>query len=220
MDEYISIDKLIKLAKSKGINFGSGDPYNRLRYYTKIGWLSHMIRRADRHGNIKGHYPAWSVDRLVLIEDLKSQGYTNEEISEKLKTKTKVEGVFMALASPEIRKQLISYLILIAVSLVLANEIGAIQLGKLKSQIMTVDDLNQQMQIVQNGTSFVPKNQSRIFVTATKIKANSRVYIAFTQNYTPANRYWVSKIVQQDGFEVELDAPVLNNVEFNWWLTQ
>ena len=220
MDEYISIDKLIKLAKSRGVNFGSGDPYNRLRYYTKIGWLSHMIRRSDRRGNIKGHYPIWSVDRLVLIEDLKSQGYTNEEISEKLKTKTKVESVLMAFTSPDIRKQALSYFVLIAVSLILANEMGAIHLGKLKSQIVSVDDMNQQMQIIQNGTSFVPKNQKRIFVTATKIKANSRVYISFTQNYSPANRYWVSNIKQQDGFEVELDAPVADNVEFNWWLTQ
>jgi len=220
MDEYISIDKLIKLAKSRGVNFGSGDPYNRLRYYTKIGWLSHMIRKSDRRGNIKGHYPIWSVDRLVLIENLKSQGYSNEEISEKLKTKTKVESVLTAFASPEIRKQMVLYLILAAVSLILANELGAIHLGKLKSQIVSVDDINQQMQIIQNGTSFVPKNQNRIFITATKIKATSRVYVSFTQNYSPATRYWVSQIKPQDGFEVELDTQVSNNVEFNWWLTQ
>lgn len=220
MDEYISIDKLIKQAKIRGVNFGSGDPYNRLRYYTKIGWLSHMVRKADRKGNIIGHYPTWSVDRLVLIESLKSQGYTNEEISEKLKTKTKVESVLMAVGSPEIRKQLVMYITLVMVTLIFANELGAIHIGKSKSQIVSVDDLNQQMQIVQNGTSFVPKNQNRIFITATQIKANSRVYVSFTQNYSPANRYWVSQIKQQDGFEVSLDAPVSNNVEFNWWLTQ
>ena len=220
MDEYISVDKLIKQAKSRGVNFGSGDPYNRLRYYTKIGWLSHMIRKADRRGNIKGHYPIWSIDRLVLIENLKSQGYTNEEISEKLKTKTKVQSVLMAISSPEIRKQIVMYLILVLVSIILANELGAIHLGKLKSQMLTVTDINQQMQIVQNGTSFVPKNQSKVFIIATKIKANSKVYITFNQNYSPASRYWVSQIKQQEGFELTLDAPVSNNTEFNWWLTQ
>ncbi|NMB91951.1 MerR family transcriptional regulator [candidate division WWE3 bacterium] len=220
MDEYISIDKLIKQAKSKGVNFGSGDPYNRLRYYTKIGWLSHMVRKADKKGNIKGHYPAWSVDRLILIENLKSEGYTNEEISEKLKTKNKIESFLMAVSSPEIRKQVVIYLTLIAVSITLASELGFIHLGKSKSQIMTVSDISQQTQIIQNGTSFVPKNQSKVFITAEGIKANSKVYVSFNQDYTPASRYWVSQIKPQEGFELTLDTPVSYNSEFSWWLTQ
>ena len=220
MDDFISIDKLIRQAKTKGINFGSGDPYNRLRYYTKIGWLPHMIRRSDRRGNISGHYPAWSVDRLVMIENLKSQGYTNEEISEKLKTKNSIQGILSAVTSPEIRKQTVPYLILIIVALILANELGVIRLGKPKNQIVTVNDTAQTLQIIQSGTSFVPRNQNKIFVTATKIKTTSKVYVTFTQDYSPATKYWVLEIKNQEGFLLQLDAPVTNNTEFNWWLTQ
>lgn len=220
MDEFISIDKLIKQAKTRGVKFGSGDPYNRLRYYTKIGWLPHMVRRSDRHGNISGHYPAWSVDRLVLIEDLKSQGYTNEEMSEKLKTKNIVQGALSAVTSPEIRKQLVSYLILAFVALILANELGVIRLGKQKNQIVTISDTKQELQIIQSGSSFVPKNQSRIFVSASKIKTTSKVYVTFTQDYSPATKYWAAEIKSQEGFLLQLDSPVSNNTEFNWWLTQ
>ena len=33
--ELISVDNLIKLLKEKNISLGKGDPYNRLRYYSK-----------------------------------------------------------------------------------------------------------------------------------------------------------------------------------------
>ena len=220
MNEFISIDKLIRQAKIRGVNFGSGDPYNRLRYYTKIGWLPHMIRRIDRHGDITGHYPTWSVDRLVLIEELKSQGYSNEEISLRLKTKNTVQDVIGALTSPEIRKQLVSYVILFFVGIILLNELGVIHLGKQKTQIGPISDTSQQLQITQSGTSFVPKDQTSVFIAATKITSSSKVYITFTHNYSPATRYWISQTKGGEGFLLTLDAPVFDNTEFNWWLTQ
>ena len=45
--ELINIKDLIQELKNKNIDFGKGDPYNRLRYYTKIGWIDHMIRKKD-----------------------------------------------------------------------------------------------------------------------------------------------------------------------------
>jgi len=218
MDEFISIDKLIKQAKSKGINFGTGDPYNRLRYYTKIGWLPHMIRKADKNGNIKGHYPISSLDTLLLIEDLKSQGATNEEITKKVINKEKVNDIVSSLKSPEIKKHAISYIILSILILIFANELGVINLGKSKN--FQVQEINRYEQIYGNGTSFVPKNQNKIYVSYRDMRANSKVYVTFTQDYSPAGRYWVSKVEGQGGFLLELDAPVANNSEFNWWLSQ
>lgn len=218
MDEFISIDKLIKQARSKGINFGSGDPYNRLRYYTKIGWLPHMIRKSDKSGNIKGHYPTWSVDRLVLIENLKSDGLSNDEISKKLKTKNRFQDIVSVFKSPEIRKQVVLYLVLILATVTFLNELGIINLGKSKS-ILAIED-SKTLQIIQSGTSFVPKNQRKIFVSAEGTRLNSKVYVSFTQDYSPASRYWVSDLKEQDGFLVELDAPVFDNTEFSWWLSQ
>ena len=218
MDDYISIDKLIKQAKSKGIDFGAGDPYNRLRYYTKIGWLPHMIRKADKSGNIKGHYPTWSVERLVLIENLKADGLSNDEISQKLKTKNRFQDVMSVFKSPEIRKQGVLYLVLILATVTFLNELGIINFGKSKS-ILAIED-SKTLQIIQSGTSFVPKNQKKIFVSAESIRLNSKVYVSFTQDYSPASRYWVSDLKDQDGFLVELDAPVFDNTEFSWWLSQ
>jgi DNA-binding transcriptional MerR regulator len=220
MDELISIDKIIKIAKSRGLDFGAGDPYNRLRYYTKIGWLPHMVRKIDRKGNIKGHYPTWSVDRLLLIEDLKNKGYSNEEISEKLETKNSVQGIVSAINSPDVRKQIVLYSIFAIVILIFSNELGIIRLGRSKNVIYTTSQTQQNIQIVQSGTSFVPKNQNKIFVMTPDITVTSKVYVTFTQNYSPANKFWVSQIKQGDGFILELDAPVADNVEFNWWLTQ
>ncbi len=218
MDEYISIDKLIKQAKSKGVNFGSGDPYNRLRYYTKIGWLPHMTRRADKQGKIKGHYPTSSIDSLLLIEKLKSEGANNETISKELSNKSKKESLSTYLRSPEIRKQITLYSILVILIVIFANEIGAIKLGKTKDVL--IRETQNLKQIYSDGTAFIPKNRNKVFVDINTVKPNSKVYITFTQNYSPATRYWVSKIEEQKGFLVELDTPVSNNVEFNWWLSQ
>jgi len=52
------------------------------------------------------------------------------------------------------------------------------------------------------------------------MKPGSKVYVTFTQNYSPATRYWVSKIENQSGFQLELDSPVSENVEFNWWVSE
>ncbi len=218
MDEFISIDKLIRQAKSKGINFGSGDPYNRLRYYTKIGWLPHMVRKSDKSGNIKGHYPTWCVDRLVLIENLKIDGLTNDEISQKLKAKNKFQDFLNVVKSQEVRKQGILYLILILITVTFMNELGITNIGKSKNTLIAED--SKTLQIIQSGTSFVPKNQRKIFVSAINIRTNSKVYITFTQDYSPATRYWVADLKDQDGFLLELDAPVFDNTEFSWWLSQ
>jgi len=89
MEKMLSTEELILKAREVGVDFGKGDPYNRLRYYTKIGWLPHMTRQKDADGNIKGHYPEWVLGQLVTIEKLKSEGSDNDEIAKQIETKSK-----------------------------------------------------------------------------------------------------------------------------------
>jgi hypothetical protein len=221
VENLISIDNLIESAKKKGIDFGKGDPYNRLRYYTKIGWLPHMVRKSDEEGGIKGHYPDWALGHLILIEQLKSKNASNGEISRKLLLRNKLQGILNLLTSKESRTQLIIYVILVMVALILANQFEILNLGKPKSKLTTVNmnSLETPAQIIDNGTSFIPKNQNVVFVKSPLARTGMQANITFKQNYSPASRYWVSEIRDYSGFVVELDAPVANNVEFGWWLS-
>src|SRR3990167_8517451 len=88
IENLISIDDLIKNAKKRGVSFGKSDPYNRLRYYTKISFLPHMERRQTKNGRIKAYYPQNSLERLVKVEALKSRGFSNEEILKNLEKET------------------------------------------------------------------------------------------------------------------------------------
>lgn len=221
MENLISTENLIEAAKNKGIDFGKGDPYNRLRYYTKIGWLPHMVRKSDSEGDIKGHYPDWALGHLIIIEQLKARNASNEEISRKLQVRNKFQSVINLLTSKESRTQISIYTILVLVLLILANQLEILNLGNPKSRIVdkTGGSLQLPTQIVDNGTAFVPKNQNIVFVKSPLTRTNMKIYVSFDQNYSPASRYWVSEIKDLSGFTVELDAPVSNNTEFNWWLS-
>lgn len=221
MENLISTDNLIESAKKHGIDFGKGDPYNRLRYYTKIGWLPHMIRKSDDEGDIKGHYPDWALGHLILIEQLKAKDASNEEITKKLQFRNKIQGFDNLITSKEARTQITIYVILVLVLLILANQLELINLGKPKSQIVdkTGSSLEVPTQIIDSGTAFVPKNQNLVFVKSSLARTNMKVYVTFSQDYSPATRFWVSNINDMSGFTLELDAPASGNTEFNWWLS-
>jgi len=221
VENLISTDKLIEAAKKKGIDFGKGDPYNRLRYYTKIGWLPHMVRKSDDVGGIKGHYPDWSIGHLILIEQLKAKNVSNEEITKRLVIKNKIQSTLSLLTSKESRTQLVIYSILVLVLIILANQLEILNLGKPKSRLIpnNLEVYQLPAQIIDNGTAFIPKNQNIVFVKSTLARTGMKAYVSFTQNYTPASRYWVSDIKDYNGFTVELDAPMSGNTEFNWWLS-
>ncbi len=219
MTEFISVDKLIEEARSEGINFGKGDPYNRLRYYTKIGWLPNMKRKTDMEGNVKGHYPLWALDRLILIENLKAQGETNDNISKKLQVKNKVQTVMSVVAEKDSRNQIVMYSILVLLAIIFANEFGLIKLGQTKSSV--TNSILQQIpnQVIDSGTAFMPKNQKTVFIKTPLIKTNSKIYVSFNGDYEPATRFWTSDIREYEGFIVETDTPVFENSEFSWWVT-
>lgn len=223
MDELISLENLVEEAKKKKIAFGKGNPYNRLRYYTKIGWLPHMIRKKDEKGSTTGHYPSSAVERLISIENLKSAGLSNEEVSKKLRIKTRFQTLVDILLSKETRIQLSAYLSLGILLLIFANELGLVRLGqssaKKQDVTMGLSSSNGPKQTIDSGTAFIPKNQKKLFIQTPLIKTGYKVYVTFNQNYQPATRFWVSEIKDYEGFSVELDTPVFENSEFNWWIT-
>jgi DNA-binding transcriptional MerR regulator len=85
-EKLIKIDELIKRAKFFGVDFGKGDPKNRLRYYTKIGLLPHALRKSF-NGKIVGAYPEWVLKRLVEIDKQLKEGKSIQEIKRKTEKK-------------------------------------------------------------------------------------------------------------------------------------
>jgi len=75
MSKYLPIEKIIEKSVKMGVSFGKGNPYHRLRYFTKIGLLPNMVRR----GGI-GHYHESVIDKLVEISELKKKGLSNDDI--------------------------------------------------------------------------------------------------------------------------------------------
>ncbi len=220
MKDYISIDALLKEAEEKGIDFGKGDPYNRLRYYTKIGWIPHMLRKKGQKGSTKGHYPKSTVDRLLLIQELKNKGMENEEITQKLLMKDKAQNFYNIIKSENIRSKLITYMSFIMLGFILLAEIDFIQLGKPKELLLAQTSNSQgPVQLLDSGTAFVPEQQSKVFVKSDQVYPNSKIYITFKDNFAPATRYWVANQTPQEGFLVELDAPLQKNIEFDWWIS-
>lgn len=220
MSNLIEVEKLIKMAKKEGVSFGRGDPYNRLRYYTKIGWLPHMERKRNRSGDVVGHYPKWVLDRLIQIDKLKKQGASNDYVTSKLNTRNKLHSLYSKVSAPEFRTRMVSYATVLIVFLILLTELDIINLSKSKNK--PIIDYNETLtpQIVDSGNSFVPAGKNKVFVKNRDITSGSKVHITFNQNFSPATRFWVSKIEAQKGFYIELDAPVFDNAEFSWWISQ
>ncbi len=220
MKDYISVDVLLKEAQEKGVDFGKGDPYNRLRYYTKIGWIPHMIRKKGQKGSTKGHYPISTIDRLLLIQELKNKGMENDDIAQKLNMKDKAQNFYNIVRSENVRSKLVTYMSFIMLGFILLVEIDFIHVGKPKD-ILLAQTGNPQgpVQILDSGTAFVPEQQSKVFVKSAQLYPNSRIYLTFKDNFAPATKYWVASQTPQEGFLVELDAPLLKNVEFDWWVS-
>ncbi len=220
MSPLIRIDRLVKIAKKEGVGFGRGDPYNRLRYYTKIGWLPHMTRKKVPSGDVIGHYPKWVLDRLILIDGLKKQGHTNDYITSKINTRNKLHNLYAKVTTQEFKNKIITYIAVAVLIVVLLNELDFVNISKSKNQALLNYTESTPNQIIDSGVSFVPAGKITIFVKNSRVHSGSKVYITFNQNFSPASRFWVSNVEAQRGFSVELDAPVFDNVEFSWWISE
>jgi len=81
---FLTIPQVVNKAKERGFVFGFGDPYNRIRYYIKIGLLPNMARKSVDGQPAEGHLPESVVDRLLRIQNLKDQGLDYNQILQKI----------------------------------------------------------------------------------------------------------------------------------------
>jgi DNA-binding transcriptional MerR regulator len=89
----ISVDETITRARKAGVNFGKGNPRNRLRYYAKLGLIPPAKRKCFGEERIpKGAYPEKVVDILVEIDRKLKQGKSIQVIARELKEKEKLKS--------------------------------------------------------------------------------------------------------------------------------
>lgn len=133
LEELITTEELIERAKESGVNFGHGEPYNRLRYYTKMGWIPHMIRKGK---DVKGHYPEWVINRLKTIETLRKQRLSKEQITIEIQ-KTERKHNFKNKFLNKKNLQLIALILLgVTILLLISNEIGIFKIGKNRQDLI------------------------------------------------------------------------------------
>jgi hypothetical protein len=220
VDRYIEVTQVIESAKQKGIDFGKSNPYNRLRYYTKIGLLPHMERRRNAQGNIVGHYPTWATDRLILIEKLKNEGLENTEISKKIQELNAKHSTLNALKNPNFRSKLTLYGIFGLLLLILLVELRIIPIG-IDKKVVNTPNAGTLMSENQTsaGSYFVARDENTAFVKYSQAEPLSKIVITFTQDYSPATKYWIKEIKSGEGFVIELDTTVFEDKWFNWYAT-
>ncbi len=89
-EKFIKIDEVIERAKFLGVNFGKGNPRNRLRYYAKLGLLPPAQRKVFEGTLPTGAYPEWVINVLVNIDRELKKGKTIHNIVEQQKKKQNV----------------------------------------------------------------------------------------------------------------------------------
>jgi hypothetical protein len=90
-EKLISIDEVIERAKRLGVDFGKGDPRNRLRYYVKIGLLPHAKRKVFKNKFPEGAYPEEIVWKLFEIDRMIKAGKGILQIKRKFEEREKKE---------------------------------------------------------------------------------------------------------------------------------
>lgn len=79
-ENLINIEEFIARAKRFGVDFGKGDPKNRLRYYVKIGLLPHAQRKSFNGLPPNGAYSEKTLGILVEIDKELKAGKSIQEI--------------------------------------------------------------------------------------------------------------------------------------------
>ena len=86
-ENLISIKDLITKAKRFGVDFGNGDPKNRLRYYVKVGLLPHAQRKSFNGLPPDGAYPKNVLGVLLEIDKKLKAGKSIREIKDEREKK-------------------------------------------------------------------------------------------------------------------------------------
>jgi DNA-binding transcriptional MerR regulator len=216
--EYISVENLIKILKERNINFGKGDPYNRLRYYTKIGWLPHMTRMKNETGTITGHYPSSVIEEIIRIEEYKNSGLSNEEITKQLQKNLDQKFNFELIKKvySKININLIFLTIITIAFLIEITKIGSLyEKINLQNNLKEVP-INTEKRIIDYGINFIPKNQNEIFVASSSVVPTSIVMLTFLDDLGYNNNYFIREIIQGQGFYIQTRFPVSKDIKLNW----
>src|SRR3989344_157344 len=218
-ENLISIDQLIKSAKKEGVGFGKSDPYNRLRYYTKISLLPHMERRLGKGGKLEAFYPKDALPKLIKIEGLKEKGLSNEDILKELK---KEEISFKSyLASKINTKNLVISASSLFLLIIVLHQRGVITLGKENDQkLLNPDDVTKGLNVVDSGTNVLKGGKNKTFVRSTKVTELSQIEVAFKDSYEPAQNFWIETRIPQEGFILSLDNQISQEASFSWWVLE
>lgn len=94
-ETFISIDELIARAKNLGIDFGRGDPKNRLRYFVKIGLFPHAQRKSYNGLPSQGVYPVSALKTLLEIDKKLKEGKSVLQIKRELGKESKESENFV-----------------------------------------------------------------------------------------------------------------------------
>lgn len=217
--DMINVKDLISELQKKNINLGKGNPYNRLRYYTKIGWIDHMVRKKDSKGIVVGHYPLHVVEKLVLIENLKKQNKSNDEITkllheEKSNNKTYNPEIIKFLKNKLNINTIILLLILFGFGFELLNYNSLHDKLPINKEITGLNNL--EIKIEEKGRNMIQSGKNKIFINSKKVNEKSTILVTFEESIEPANHYFISEKIIQEGFTIELNLPLKKDVHFNW----
>ncbi len=135
-NDLIPSDELIKKAQEAGVNFGRGEPYNRLRYYTKMGWIPHMKRKGK---DVKGHYPEWVINRLKYIEELRKKGVSKENITEEIQKTEKKENIKNTYFTRKNKKLALLIVGISIIGVLILNEMDLIKVGKNRKDLIPLE---------------------------------------------------------------------------------
>jgi len=245
--KLISVEDLIEELKRQNIELGKGDPYNRLRYYTKMGWIPHMIRKKNSKNVISGHYAEGVLEIIKEIELLKEENKSNEEISNHIKKNKIISAItsqtgvlnlsnsnpifskviYKSLNILESIKKRFSTTVVLFTLLLVAFMIDVSFFRN--KEVKLKEDLNKEIQkkvlsdektIFPSGESFFPKGQSKVFVTCADVKSNSKIFVSFYENIFPASFFFISEIKEGQGFYVETNIGVSEESKFSWFIAK
>jgi len=218
--ELINTRDLINELKKRNLNLGKGDPYNRLRYYTKIGWIDHMIRKKDSNGVVVGHYPYSVIEKIIEIEEFKKSGKTNDEISTLLKEKNSKNKFSLDYNFIELIKKKFNINIILLIFIMFGFIFELYNYNSLNDKIVLnkepLDTNQQENKITEKGKNIFQSGKKKIFINSKKINDKSAIIITFEGNIEPATHYYISEKINGEGFTIETNLPIGRDSSFNW----
>jgi len=217
---YLSIEQLVSRLKELNINLGKGDPYNRLRYYTKMGWIPNMSRKKDLKGIVTGHYPESVLETLVKIENYKKEGKSNEDIGNLLKRNSNknLQKFNLWLNSIKSKVNLPTFLLIILVTFIILEmgyssfQKNGVFISSTRTDLLSLTNSN----IKDSGIGIFPSNKIETFIPSKFLNENSVVIVAFEDELEFGNNYYISKKEPNKGFYLRINIPKVQDLKFNW----